>query len=407
MKEKLATTWQDVRGHLHADEAAVEFVRFNVNADTGFYAAFVIRAQDSMPQFVALCSERSLISVMKRFPYKAAGGTRGGGKTGGLQDMTSELYRLIWQPLDTYLGHCKTVYFSPDDMLHRVAFSAIPCGKGLLLCDRYKLIQLTSTRQIALQENRLPAPVSIAMFGGINYNRQSIDTGYRLYAHVNHGSRGMERDSFPFLPNTLEEINAIRTGAEALKKHLVVFTADDATEAAFRSLGGARSPEVIHFATHGFTLPDSSVDSGRSGSPFRASYDPLLRCGLVMAGGNNGWRGKAGVSEDDGILTGLEISSIQLPNTELAVLSACETGLGKIEGSEGVLGLQRAFKLAGVNYVMASLWQVPDKETAEFMEIFYNQWLGGKTIRQAFFNTQQSMRRKYAPYYWAGFTLVQ
>jgi CHAT domain-containing protein len=88
-------------------------------------------------------------------------------------------------------------------------------------------------------------------------------------------------------------------------------------------------------------------------------------------------------------------------------LSACETGQGRIEGSEGVFGLQSTFKLAGVNYIMASLWQVPDKETAEFMETFYSHWLGGKTIRQAFFTTQQIMRKKYAPYYWAGFTLVQ
>ena len=72
-----------------------------------------------------------------------------------------------------------------------------------------------------------------------------------------------------------------------------------------------------------------------------------------------------------------------------------------------MFGLQRAFKLAGVNYIMASLWQVPDKETAEFMETFYSHWLAGETIRKAFLTTQHSMRKKYAPYYWAGFTLVK
>jgi CHAT domain-containing protein len=246
------------------------------------------------------------------------------------------------------------------------------------------------------------------MFGGINYNRQAVDTGFSLYAHTSMKYRGAELDSFYFLPNTLTEINVIKADAEALQKQYFAFTADNATEAAFRSLGGNNSPEVIHFATHGFAFPDNTAKQGNNaGAPFKASDNPLLRCGLVMAGGNKGWKGKAGSEEDDGILTGLEISAVQLPHTQLAVLSACETGLGKIEGSEGVFGLQRAFKLAGVNYVMASLWQVPDKETSEFMEAFYAQWLSGKTIREAFFTTQQAMRKKYAPYYWAGFILVQ
>ena len=212
-------------------------------------------------------------------------------------------------------------------------------------------------------------------------------------------NRSADLDSFSYLPHTLKEINRSKY-TENLQKSAVVFKADNATEAAFRNLGGDNSPEVIHFATHGFTLPDTSMQQrNNAGAPFKESDNPLLRCGLVMAGGNKGWKGEAGLNEDDGILTGLEISSVQLPHTQLAVLSACETGLGKIEGSEGVFGLQRAFKLAGVNYVMASLWQVPDKETAEFMETFYTHWLNGKPSVTLF--TYATNHKKYAPY-WAG-----
>jgi len=417
MKERLAVTWQDVQKHLQPGETAVEFVRFNntfniiaanAKADTFYYAALLLRPQDAAPQFVVLCKEQQLLATLKKFPYKAAINSRGQKSAGYVQSTTNVLYKLLWQPLEPYLTHTKTVYFSPVGLLHRVAFAAIPYKKNALLCDRYDLVQLTSTRQVALQETRSPAPVSIAMFGGINYNRQAVDTGFGLYAHTSVKYRGADLDSFYFLPNTLTEINAIKADAEALQKQYFAFTADNATEAAFRSLGGNNSPEVIHFATHGFTFPDNTAEQGNNaGVPFKASDDPLLRCGLVMAGGNKGWKGKAGSEEDDGILTGLEISAVQLPHTQLAVLSACETALGKIEGSEGVFGLQRAFKLAGVNYVMASLWQVPDKETAEFMETFYTHWLAGKTIREAFFTTQQAMRKKYTPYYWAGFTLVQ
>ena len=415
MKERLSITWQDVQKHLKPNETAIEFIRFNAayntyanaKSATVYYAALLLRPRDTAPQFVTLCEEKELTNVIKKFPYKAAISSRGEKPAGRGQSITNALYELVWKPLAPYLTHVRTVYYSPDGLLHRVAFAAIAFKKDHLLCDKYDFVQLISTRQIALQETRPSAHISIAMFGGINYNRQSADPGSRFLAWQRQPSRGAGLDSFRFLPHSLTEINSIKADAKAVKKRFAVFTGDNATEAAFRNLEGENSPEVIHFATHGFTLPDTSGPAGSAGASFRTSDNPLLHCGLVMAGGNKGWKGHAGLNEDDGILTGLEISSIQLPNTQLAVLSACETGLGKIEGSEGVLGLQRAFKLAGVNYVMASLWQVPDKETAEFMGIFYAHWLGGQPIRQAFLATQQIMRKKYTPYYWAGFTLVQ
>ncbi|HRF17628.1 MAG TPA: CHAT domain-containing protein, partial [Chitinophagaceae bacterium] len=136
--------------------------------------------------------------------------------------------------------------------------------------------------------------------------------------------------------------------------------------------------------------------------------DPLLRSGLILSGGNYAWSGKAPIEGvEDGIATAYEISQLNLSNTELVVLSACETALGDVKGSEGVFGLQRAFKMAGVKKMIVSLWQVPDKETAELMTSFYNYWLKGKTIEQAFAQAQSDMRKKYSPYYWAAFVLVE
>lgn len=419
MQEKLAVKWQDVQKRLKKNEVSIEFVRFKyrfdlyntIQDDTVYYAALLLRPNDAAPTFVMLCEEKQLIAAMKKFPYKAPVNSRSikPGTYNG--STTNALYKLVWQPLEPYLTDAKTIYFSPDGLLHRLAFAAIPYKKEQLLSDKYDLIQLMSTRQVVLHDTFPPAPVSIAMFGGINYSRQSAiattlpASDPSAYAYRENRSAGL--DSFRYLPNTLTEVTAIKARAEASKKSTVVFTADTAMEAVFRNLAGEKSPTVIHLATHGFTFSDSTERRGNAGASFKASDNPLLRCGLVMAGGNRGWKGEAATDEDDGILTGLEISAVQLPHTQLAVLSACETGLGQIEGSEGVFGLQRAFKLAGVNYVMASLWQVPDKETSEFMETFYSRWLGGETIRQAFSHTQHTMRKKYAPYYWAGFTLVQ
>ena len=103
------------------------------------------------------------------------------------------------------------------------------------------------------------------------------------------------------------------------------------------------------------------------------------------------------------------ISNMDLSNTDLVILSACETGLGDIDGSEGVYGLQRAFKMAGVDLIMMSLWQVPDKETAEFMTLFYDKWMNINNVRKAYRETQLAMQEKYKdePVKWAGFVLFE
>ncbi|MFM7401633.1 MAG: CHAT domain-containing protein, partial [Bacteroidota bacterium] len=113
-------------------------------------------------------------------------------------------------------------------------------------------------------------------------------------------------------------------------------------------------------------------------------------------------------NREDGILTAYEISHLNLSDTRLAVLSACQTGLGDIKGSEGVFGLQRAFKMAGVDYLLVSLWQVPDQETADFMEAFYAAWTGGNTVHSAFAKAQKQMRIKYKEVYrWGAWVLVE
>ena len=138
----------------------------------------------------------------------------------------------------------------------------------------------------------------------------------------------------------------------------------------------------------------------------------MIRSGLMLAGGNHAWKTGKPLRPDleDGILTAYEISQMNLANTELVVLSACETGLGDLVGNEGVYGLQRAFKIAGARYLIMSLWQVPDFQTQVFMTAFYKHWLEEKmAVPAAFRATQAELRGKYSgeAFKWAGFVLVE
>ncbi|RLD63697.1 MAG: CHAT domain-containing protein [Bacteroidetes bacterium] len=179
-------------------------------------------------------------------------------------------------------------------------------------------------------------------------------------------------------------------------------------------------------ATHGFFYPDpkevqledSVIETEteivfRGGSrgfgvnSFVENSNPLMRSGLVFAGANDVWSRQESDSTDDGVLTAQEVAHIDMRKTKLVVMSACETGLGDIKGSEGVYGLQRAFKMAGVDYMIMSLWQVPDKETEEFMTKFYKKLMKSNDIKQAFNETQKEMRTKYDPYFWAAFVLIE
>jgi len=185
---------------------------------------------------------------------------------------------------------------------------------------------------------------------------------------------------------------------------------------------------LLHIATHGFFYPNPKLQKqqfaerieegdvvfrgGRGTRGFGVlgfvmNPNPLMRSGLTFAGANQVWTDHYVSGDKDGVLTAEEVVSVDMRRAALVVLSACETGLGEIKGSEGVYGLQRAFKMAGVKYIVMSLWQVPDSETVEFMETFYSKLLKYNSIRDSFAETQNEMRQKYDPYYWAAFVLVE
>lgn len=195
-----------------------------------------------------------------------------------------------------------------------------------------------------------------------------------------------------------------------------------ASEEMFKQTGrGGPSPSIIHVSTHGFFLADQKRDErrpisggelfGSGGSP-RDVENPMLCSGLVFAGANEALlQGRPPEGLDDGILTAYDVARMDLRNTDLVVLSACETGLGEVNGSEGVFGLQRAFRLAGAQALLMSLWQVPERATTELLTRFYQNWLVAKMPRRAALEEAQKWMRGRSgyssPFYWAGFVLLE
>ena len=438
-----STSWQDVQQGLGDGEAAIEFTSFQYRndkdwTDSTLYAALILRKGWEHPKMVYLFEQRQLDSLMDSRGSNdhqiATLYTRGAVPviTTATTSHTG-LYDLVWEPLDSLLQGVNTVFYAPSGNLHRIAFDAIADASGQYLSDRYVLHRLNTTAALLNRDTVKYRPQSMALFGGIDYTIPDREWQARVSATASTDSilamlstRSLPADlgmsgTWGYLPGTATEVAAISQLAGGYRITTTTYTGADATEERFKAVTGTKAPEVIHIASHGFFFPDPEKESAQelnrrrfisdeSGQVYKRSANPLMRSGLLMAGANRAWSGESvPYGMEDGILAAYEVAALPLHNTKLVVLSACETGLGDIKGSEGVFGLQRAFRAAGVKYLIMSLWKVPDEETAMFMERFYVTWLEGSSIPGAFRATQKHMKQRYPddPYKWAGFVLVE
>ena len=418
---------QDIQKNLEKNEVAIEFVKFQLynkkNTDSTIYAAYILHKDDPIPQFVPLCEEKQLGKY-----FSSMAGTSNI-KTIYRSDPLDEsekpaisgdsLYALVWKPLLPYLKGINKIDYSPAGLFYKIAFHALPTGDGGMLMDKYELNQYTSLRQLAVNEEKKANNNSIALFGNCLFSMDSNMVVKNIPANENAGTlitakpdRSNNAGAWSQLEGTANEITSIKALFNKLNLSANTFVQERATEEKFKSLSGA-SPTILHLATHGFFLPDpeKKIQEGFAAdkrNAFTSADDPLLRSGIVLSGANRVWSGQPPIEgREDGIVTAYEIAQLDLSKTDLVVLSACETALGDIKSNEGVFGLQRAFKLAGVKNMLLSLWKVPDAETAELMKIFYTYYMQGKTARESFTAAQKDMRRKYKPYYWAAFVLIE
>jgi len=419
-KEALQPTrWEEISQHLQEGEVAIEFSAFryyphhNYEAsDSTFYVAFLVRRDDLHPKMVFLFEEKELgeLAHIRAF-YRAD------------TSYTANLYHLIWKRLAGELQGVHSIYYSPTALLHQVNFGAIPVGKNETLADRFQLYRMSSTRQVIFRDtNSRQYEMKAALFGDIDYDHfdenkerhrpsgsKAVQSPKVLQSLANL-ERSSAEQSWTELPWSAQEVQQIHETLRSAGIKADIYTERGASESAFKRLSDlAPSPRILHLATHGYFFP---TPEGKAKLGFQRASHPLIRSGLILAGANQVWKEKQQPKGEDGILTAYEIAELDLSQTELVVLSACDTGLGDIEGNEGVFGLQRAFKLAGAKYIIMSLWNVKDRQSMEFMRLFYKEWLEEEQdIPKAFQVAQNKLRAKYAkpwsPFLWAGFVLLE
>ena len=421
-------SWQDVASSLENKEVALEFVRFDIlnrtnNAD---YYAIIVKKGDKEPRIIHLFDEASLRKLLdnpsnRRIDIYITELY----STGAPQYKGEQLYNLVWSTLEKEIKGYKTIYYSPAGLLNSVSLQAISNGKQCL-GQRYVMHQVSSIGEIPHIKKESPNTGNHAViYGGVQYDAEEPELIQASRSYPRGSSdwdTGLSggRSGWKQLPGTEVEAKEIGSILNGRGYSIEILSGIEANEESFKDLSG-KDISIIHIATHGFFLSEQrEIKKNAFLNPTMSEHigriDPMLRSGLLFAGANRAWTGKRNIEGiDDGILTAKEISALNLTKVHLAVLSACQTGLGDVESNEGVYGLQRAFKLAGAETLIMSLWEVDDRATSLLMKAFYEEYLSGKTKDSAFRNAINSIRTYKdkngdepfsSPFYWAAFILL-
>lgn len=410
---------QDIKKVLNERDIAIEFIVLPTDSMKVYYA-LCLRKEYDTPHIVRLFDSSQIILT-----------------TNIEKSNLDSISTLIWKPLQEELLNVEDIFFSPIGELHEIGFEY---ASGL---EQYKLFRLSSTKEIIeikeYEEYDEIKDKNTILYGGISYaeqdnptvnsisQKQLLDDFSKQVSVDQHRSfvdsldlRGL---SITYLPGTLQEVLNIKKTFEENNYHARVYTGSNATETSVKALSG-QVPNVLHIATHGFFFSENRAKN-ESDFRFLLSLNPnnttiedksLIRSGLLFAGASQALNGQdMTMDSDDGILTAQEISQLDLRGINLVVLSACDTGKGDIVKSEGVFGLQRGFKKAGVKSILMSLWKVSDITTEMLMTEFYKNICEGKSKHESLYMAQKKVREFKDsegnnlfedPYYWAGFILL-
>lgn len=398
--------YKEIKTALGNENVLIDFTDFVSESRGRVYAAYFVNKQQTYPMLQELFQESTIDSMQIAnpdmyydYPY------------------AEKIHELLWKPFAGKVREGATVYYVPSQLLFQLAIESIPMPDASLLGEHYNFVRLSSARELVRFKQEIELTnnsecESAILYGGLQYDlepKAMAEEAAKYEVNPLLATRGeiIRGDSiYRELPETRKEVEAI---TQTLLEHGVSvkpYCGISGTEESFLSMNG-KAPQILHVATHGFYYTPEEAENY---DYLRGYADAMSLSGIVMAGGNAAWLGKKlpqGVL--GGILTAANIARLDLSGLELVVLSACQTGRGRAT-SEGLFGLQRAFKKAGAKTIVMTLWSVSDVVTKEFMIKFYenltdknNNW----NKRKAFNEAKSFIRNKYKdPYYWAGFVML-
>ena len=395
--------YEEVKQALQQNEVLIDFTDYISQSQGRKYAAYIINKVQDYPLIKALFAERQIdsLGIVRPDMYYS-------------EDYSEDVLKLLWEPLKENVSEGATIYYVPSQLLFQVSLESLPMPDGSLLGSHYHFVRLSSARELVKMKSRSRGYKSntAVLYGGLQYDLEDTAMVEEAKKYdlsdllVWRGGIARGDSIFRYLQGTKEEILKIENILKDNKWQVTPYMGKEGTEESFLDMHG-NSPRLLHVATHGFYFTPNKAENV---DYLKGYTDAMSLSGLVLSGGNAAWLGKQlpkGVL--GGIMTANDISRLDLSNTDMVVLSACQTGQGKAT-SEGLYGLQRAFKKAGVSTIIMSLWKVDDKVTSEFMTIFYerladkdNNW----NKRKAFEEAKEIIRKEHPdPYYWAAFVML-
>lgn len=350
-------TYDDIKSKLKDDEVILDFTDYKPRSKPRQYVCFEIRKNQKYPKLHYVCNggEIDLLLNLER------------GKWSNLYtgESAKDMARIIGKPLMVIIKNYKTVYYVPSGIFHKLSIETIPDGDNLL-GDCHDFHRLSSAREIISGASSME-DMSATLYGGLNYG-----------------------DDIKSLPRSLEEVAEI----SKVLPNSAVLSGNLGHKESFLNMSNI--PNILHFSTHGFYYNPEDKNLPIS---LKGYNDAMSLSGMVMAGGD--------LITKNGLLTAEEISRCNLSNAGIVCLASCHSGQGEVT-PEGIYGLQRAFKKAGVGCVIMNLWEASDVATKCFMTNFYEDLVNGSKDRHKAFNyAKNRVREQYSsPYYWAGFVMI-
>ncbi len=394
-------TLEAVQKAIPANAALVEFIEyqpFNPKAppgqgfDSPRYAVYVLTATGE-PRFADLGSASEIDALVSQYRRTTLDPRRPISEAqAAARALDAQIMAPVRQLVSNNVNH---LLIAPDGQLNLVSFAGLVDEKNQYLIERYQITYLTSGRDLLRLQSTPPNANPPLIVANPTFD-QPGSSSVQIASADRSNPRSLDLAAIRFgpLPGTAIEGETIAK----LLPNSRLFTQTQATETVVKS---SRNPRILHLATHGFFLKPAPSSQAKDGSRNLPNENPLLRSGLAFAGFNLRQGGG-----DDGVLTALEITGLDLQGTQLVVLSACETGLGDVQSGEGVYGLRRAFTLAGVQAQVMSLWRVEDEATKDLMVAYYQRLNRGEergeALRQAQLVLLKDARTAH-PRFWSGF----